>query len=183
MEYDAVRRNGRLYDRAHHTDKWTEETIECDVVYEYDWVDIPQPVQDFITARAATIVSQRIVGDGNQKRDFTYVTDGVEAIVKAFKSNINGEIFNVGSGNTISVNYIVKKLIGKKIFIPKRPGEPYKTFADIKKIKKYLRWKPRINIDKGIKLLLKNIDDWRDAPVWTKKKINIATKSWFKYLK
>ena len=124
-----------------------------------------------------------IVGDGNQKRDFTYVTDGVEAIVKAFKSNINGEIFNVGSGNTISVNYIVKKLIGKKIFIPKRPGEPYKTFADIKKIKKYLRWKPRINIDKGIKLLLKNIDDWRDAPVWTKKKINIATKSWFKYLK
>ena len=124
-----------------------------------------------------------IVGNGNQKRDFTYVTDAVGAIVKASKSNINGEIFNVGSGNSISVNYIVKQLKGKKIFIPKRPGEPNKTFADIKKIKKYLKWTPKVNIDKGIKLLLKNIDDWKDAPVWTKNKIHIATKSWFKYLK
>ena len=124
-----------------------------------------------------------IVGNGNQKRDFTYVTDAVGAIVKALKSNINGEIFNVGSGNSISVNYIVKQLKGKKIFIPKRPGEPDKTFADIKKIKKYLKWTPKVNIDKGIKLLLKNIDDWKDAPVWTKNKIHIATKSWFKYLK
>ena len=66
MEYDAIRRNGKLYDRAHHTDKWTEDTLECDVVYEFDWVDLPQPIQDFITARAATLVSQRIVGDGDQ---------------------------------------------------------------------------------------------------------------------
>jgi len=124
-----------------------------------------------------------IVGNGNQKRDFTYVTDAVGAMVKASKSNINGEIFNVGSGNSISVNYIVKQIKGKKIFIPKRPGEPDKTFADIKKIKKYLKWTPKVNIDKGIKLLLKNIDDWKDAPVWTKNKIHIATKSWFKYLK
>ena len=72
-----------------------------------------------------------IVGNGNQKRDFTYVTDAVGAIVKASKSNINGEIFNVGSGNSISVNYIVKQLKGKKIFIPKRPGEPDKTFAPV----------------------------------------------------
>ena len=66
VEYDAVRRNGRLYDKIHHTDKWTEAKIECDVVYEFDWVDIPQPIQDFITARAAAIVSQRIVGDNGQ---------------------------------------------------------------------------------------------------------------------
>ena len=63
-----------------------------------------------------------IVGNGNQKRDFTYITDAVGAIVKASKSNINGEIFNVGSGNSISVNYIVKQLKGKKIFVPKRQG-------------------------------------------------------------
>jgi UDP-glucose 4-epimerase len=124
-----------------------------------------------------------IVGNGKQTRDFTYVSDAVAAIIKASKSNINGEIFNVGSGKTISINYIVKLLKGKKIFIPKRPGEPDKTFADIKKIKKYLKWTPKINIEKGIKLLLKNIDDWKNAPVWTKDKIHIATKSWFKYLK
>ena len=66
IEYDAIRRNGRLYDKAHHTDQWTEDTIECDVIYEFDWVDLPQPIQDFITARAATLVSQRIVGDNGQ---------------------------------------------------------------------------------------------------------------------
>jgi len=124
-----------------------------------------------------------IVGDGNQTRDFTYVSDAVGAIIKASKSTIYGEIFNVGSGKTISINYIVKLLKGKKIFIPKRPGEPDKTFADIKKIKKYLKWTPKVNIDKGIKLLLKNINDWKNAPAWTKNKIHIATKSWFKYLK
>ena len=46
--------------------KWTEDTVLCDVVWEFDWVDLPQPIQDFISARAATIVSQRIVGDNTQ---------------------------------------------------------------------------------------------------------------------
>jgi len=124
-----------------------------------------------------------IVGNGNQTRDFTYVSDAVDALIRSSNSNIKGEIFNVGSGSTVSVNYIVKLLKGKKIFIPKRPGEPDKTFANIKKIKKYLDWKPKININEGVHLLLKNIDDWKEAPVWTKDKISIATKSWFKYLK
>ena len=65
-EYDGIRRSGKLYDRQHHTFKWTNSTVECDVVWEFDWVDLPQPVQDFITARAATLVSQRIVGDTEQ---------------------------------------------------------------------------------------------------------------------
>jgi hypothetical protein len=65
-EYDGIRRSGKLYDRQHHTFKWTNSTVECDVVWEFDWVDLPQPIQDFITARAATLVSQRIVGDTEQ---------------------------------------------------------------------------------------------------------------------
>jgi len=66
MDKDGIRRSGKLYDRQNHTFKWTDETIECDVVWEFDWVDLPQPIQDFITARAATLVSQRIVGDTEQ---------------------------------------------------------------------------------------------------------------------
>ena len=81
------------------------------------------------------------------------------------------------------VYYIIKLLRGKTIKIPKRPGEPDITFADIRKIKKKLKWKPKIKIEKGIKLLLANIDYWKKAPVWTPKKIEIATKDWFKYLK
>ena len=66
MDKDGVRRSGKLYDRHNHTYDWTDETVECDVVWEFDWVDLPQPIQDFIVARAATFVSQRIVGDTNQ---------------------------------------------------------------------------------------------------------------------
>ena len=66
LDKDGVRRNGKLYDRHNHTYDWTDETVECDIVWEFDWVDLPQPIQDFIVARAATFVSQRIVGDQNQ---------------------------------------------------------------------------------------------------------------------
>lgn len=125
-----------------------------------------------------------IVGNGEQKRDFTYVSDIVDAIVQIFKiKNIRGEIFNVGSGKTVSVNKIAKLLGGKKIFIPKRPGEPDITFANIKKIKNKTHWRPKISIEKGIKLILKSIDDWKNAPVWTPQKIKMATKKWFFYLK
>ena len=67
VDKDGIRRNGKLYDRQDHTYKWTDQSpVECDVVWEFDWVDLPQPIQDFITARSATIVSQRIVGDSTQ---------------------------------------------------------------------------------------------------------------------
>ena len=84
-----------------------------------------------------------IVGNGKQTRDFTYVSDVVEAFIKASNSKISGEIFNVGSGKTVSVNKIVSMLSKKKIYIKKRPGEPDCTFADIRKIKKFLKWKPK----------------------------------------
>ncbi len=124
-----------------------------------------------------------VIGDGNQSRDFTYVTDIVSALKSAFKSKLKNVILNVGSGRTISVNTIVKLLGGNKIHIPKRPGEPDCTFADIRKIKKLLNWKPKINIEKGIKFLLQDINYWKEAPIWTPKKIQKATSDWFKYIK
>ena len=67
MDYDGIRRQGKLYDRFNHRYTWpNHEKAECDVVWEFDWVDLPQPVQDFIVARSATFVSQRIVGDTEQ---------------------------------------------------------------------------------------------------------------------
>tara|TARA_Y100000294_G_scaffold168448_1_gene178661 strand:- start:2669 stop:3652 length:984 start_codon:yes stop_codon:yes gene_type:complete len=123
-----------------------------------------------------------IVGTGNQTRDFTYVSDIVNAFLKASKSKIINEVFNVGSGQTISVNKIIKLLDGKKVYIKKRPGEPHCTYADITKIKKKLNWVPKINIKKGVNILLKDINYWKEAPVWTPKTINKATSLWFKYL-
>ncbi len=124
-----------------------------------------------------------IVGTGNQSRDFTYVTDVVSALIKIIKSKYYGEVFNIGSGETVSINKIVKLLGGNKKFIPKRPGEPHMTFANINKIKYKLGWKPIVKIEDGILKLLKNIHMWKNAPVWDAKKIKIATKDWFKYLK
>ncbi|MCK5160666.1 MAG: GDP-mannose 4,6-dehydratase, partial [Candidatus Aureabacteria bacterium] len=123
-----------------------------------------------------------VVGDGTQRRDFTFVTDVVEAFINAAMSGVSGEIFNVGSGDTYSVNTLVKLLKGEVAYIPKRPGEPECTFADISKIQKVLNWKPNVSLEEGVKILLDNIDCWKDAPVWTPKEIEEATKDWFKYL-
>jgi len=64
--YDAVRRDGKLYDKTHHTFEWDEETLCCDVIWYFDWVDLPIPIKDYIVARSAAIVCSRIVGDPNQ---------------------------------------------------------------------------------------------------------------------
>ncbi len=124
-----------------------------------------------------------IVGSGNQSRDFTYVTDVARAFLTAAKSKVYHNIFNVGTSEPTTVNYIANKLGGKKIFIPKRPGEPDKSQADIKKIRKFLNWKPQISVDRGVKIMLKNIGDWKSAPVWTPSKIEKKTKIWFQFLK
>ena len=124
-----------------------------------------------------------VVGSGKQTRDFTYVTDVTRAFYLSAISNIENEIFNVGSGKTVSVNKIISLMGGKRVKIPKRPGEPDVTYASIKKIKKKLKWSPKIKIEQGIKSLLKEIDYWKKAPLWTPKNIKLATKTWFKYLK
>ena len=64
-EMDVIRRSGKLYDKQEHTYTFTEE-LKCDVVWLFDWVDLPRPIQDYITARASSITSSRIIGDNTQ---------------------------------------------------------------------------------------------------------------------
>jgi hypothetical protein len=66
MNRDSINRGGKLYDRTAHSYKWTDETLYVDITWEMSWGSIPEPIQAFITARAASIVSSRIVGDPNQ---------------------------------------------------------------------------------------------------------------------
>ncbi len=124
-----------------------------------------------------------IVGNGKQTRDFIHVSDLVSAVLKAAKSKKTGQIYNLAGGKEIQVNEIVKLIGGKSVNIPKRPGEPDRSLGDIRKIKKDLNWKPKVKIRDGVKNLLENIVNFRDAPVWTPKKIKKATKIWFKLLK
>jgi UDP-glucose 4-epimerase len=123
-----------------------------------------------------------VVGDGTQTRDFTYVTDVANAFLTAAQSSVCEEIFNVGSGETVSVNRLVELLGGEVTYIPKRPGEPDCTFADITKIRRELKWQPKVDIKQGVDNVLANIDYWKSAPVWTPATIATATEDWFKYL-
>lgn len=123
-----------------------------------------------------------VVGDGEQTRDFTFVTDVVDAFVTASQSSVLQECFNVGSGNTYSINYLVELLAGEKIFIPKRPGEPECTFADVKKIKESLGWTAKVSFKEGVREVVRNIEYWSDAPIWTPDSIAKETMDWFKYL-
>ena len=124
-----------------------------------------------------------VVGNGKQKRDFVYVSDVANAFFLAAKTKLVGKIWNLGSGKPQSVNKLIEILKGDVVYIPKRPGEPECTYADITKIKKDLAWKPKIKFKKGVELMLKEIESWRDAPLWDAKKIQKATQSWFRYLK
>ena len=123
-----------------------------------------------------------VIGNGKQSRDFVYVTDVAKAFFKAATSNKVGQIYNLGSDNPQSINKLVKLIGGKITFIPNRPGEPRKTWANIQKIKKELKWKPVVNFKNGVKKMLNQIDEWKMAPLWSPKSIKSATKIWFKYL-
>ncbi len=126
-----------------------------------------------------------VVGTGEQTRDFTYVTDIVDAFYTAAQSDVVGERFNVGSEHTYSVNRLVELLGGTEddvIHIPKRPGEPDCTWADTTKINTMLNWHPKVSLEEGVEHILENIDYWRKAPVWTADSIKEATKDWFEYL-
>ena len=125
-----------------------------------------------------------VVGDGEQKRDFIYVTDVADAFYRAAITDINNEIFNVGAGNPQSINMLIDLLGPNSIeYIPKRSGEPEVTFAKIDKIRELLNWKPKVDFKTGINLILENIDYWKEAPLWDKDSIHEATKLWFEFMK
>jgi UDP-glucose 4-epimerase len=123
-----------------------------------------------------------VVGDGTQTRDFVYVADVAEAFRLAAQTEKSGEIWNLGAGNPQSINRLVGLIGGPVVSIPKRPGEPDVTWADITKIKRDLGWTPRISFEEGVARMMAEIQSWRDAPLWDPESIGKATKTWFEAL-
>lgn len=124
-----------------------------------------------------------LVGDGTQRRDFLFVTDVARAFFLAATTNRVNEIFNLGAGNPQTVNYLLELLGGGEVVrLPKRPGEPDCTWADITKIQRDLGWKQLVSFEEGVGQMLKNLDYWREAPVWDPASIASATKNWFAFL-
>ena len=96
---------------------------------------------------------------GNQLRDFLFIEDFVKAVDKSLKSNRNiGEVINIGFGKPIKIKSLILKIKnlvgkGKPIFdkIPIRSDEPLKLYPNIVKAKKLINWKPKINLENGLK--------------------------------
>ncbi len=123
-----------------------------------------------------------VVGDGTQSRDFIYATDVARAFLAAAETDLVAERFNVGAGNPQSINRLVELLGGDVVHLPKRPGEPDCTFADIGKITSLLDWAPSVSFEDGVALMEAEIELWNDAPLWDPESIREATQAWFKYL-
>ncbi len=119
-----------------------------------------------------------VVGDGTQRRDFVYVTDVARAFYLAATSERQGEVYNLGAGNPQTVNHLVELLGGETVHVPKRPGEPDATWADITKIRAQLGWEPSVSFEDGVARMLARLDDWREAPLWDVASIEEATRSW-----
>jgi len=98
-----------------------------------------------------------LYGDGTQKRDFTYVSDVVEANLHAAETGIPGSVFNIGGGSWITVNELInelKKNCRKPVkinFVEQQKGDMKDTLADIQKTESILGWKPRVPIREGAK--------------------------------
>jgi UDP-glucose 4-epimerase len=120
-----------------------------------------------------------IVGDGTQTRDFVFVSDVADAFAAAALSDVTGEVFNVGSGAPQSVNRLAELVGGPVTHLPKRPGEPDVTHADIGKISRSLGWGPKVSFEDGVRIMMARLADWRHAPVWTPERIHEATREWF----
>jgi UDP-glucose 4-epimerase len=123
-----------------------------------------------------------VVGDGNQERDFIYVTDLVKAFYMVAKLAPSGEIYNLGTGSPKKINELVKMLESEVVKLPKRPGEPDITCADITKITSHVGWTPEITFEFGVNEMLNESSHWSDAPLWDPDSISDATKTWFKFM-
>lgn len=124
-----------------------------------------------------------VVGDGTQRRDFLFVTDVARAFYLAATTPRVNEVYNLGAGRPQTVNRLVELLGGPVIHLPKRPGEPECTWADITKITRDLGWRQQVPFEEGVARMLAQIDYWRNAPVWDPASIERATKNWFEFLK
>jgi UDP-glucose 4-epimerase len=123
-----------------------------------------------------------VVGDGSQRRDFVYVTDVARAYLMAAESAESGQIFNLGAGDPQTINRLIELMGGDVVHVPKRPGEPDCTWADVGRIRRALGWKPEVSFPEGVAAMLGQIEEWRAAPLWTPEKIEAATRTWFEHL-
>ena len=110
------------------------------------------------------------------------MTDIAKAFLAAALTPRVGQVYNLGAGSPQRVNRLVELLGGEIVYVPKRPGEPDCTWADIGKITKELKWRPTVSFEEGVAMMQTEIEAWKDAPLWDPESIEKATQTWFQYM-
>jgi UDP-glucose 4-epimerase len=95
-----------------------------------------------------------ITGNGEQRRDFTHVSDIVSGLVALSKSTYKGTVYQLGTGKNYSINELATMFESEITYIPSRPGEAWVTLADIEKTKQATGWNPTESLEDYIKEFL-----------------------------
>jgi UDP-glucose 4-epimerase len=150
--------------RAYNTDSG----VKCIILRPFNIYGVGQTKNFLIPSIIAQLRYGKIeLKDPESKRDFIYISDIIDAYIKAGEFNGNFDVFNIGYGKSYSVKEIVDKIIhlyGKDVEVKysgeRRKDEIMDTIADTKKAKERLGWKPSVEIDNGLSNLLKYITDY-----------------------
>ncbi len=104
----------------------------------------------------ATGEAIQVFGDGEQTREFTYVSDAVEGTIKAATADVVGQVFNLGGGSRVTINRVlatledISKIQAKRKNLPEAPGDPRHTGASINLARERLGWEPRVSLREGL---------------------------------
>lgn len=100
--------------------------------------------------------SIEVFGDGEQTREFTYVSDAVEGTIKAATADVVGQVFNLGGGSRVTINRVLATLEdisgmkARRQTLPAAPGDPRHTGASINLARERLGWEPRVSLREGL---------------------------------
>lgn len=137
--------------------------LEWNAIRPFNVYGSRMPITGIYTSAVATFINTlkndlplEVFGNGEQRRDFIYISDLVDMLIKCSTSDVYGEIFNCGSGTNTSINELydlICKIMGKRIDPIRLPSqyEPKHTLADISKARALLDWKPQIELEEGLR--------------------------------
>jgi len=103
-----------------------------------------------------------VIGDGEQRRDFTHVFDICDGLIALSRLSSKGDVFNLGTGTNFSINELANMFGGEKKYLPARPGEARVTQADIAKTTEATSWKPKQTLNKYVQHFLANLESRKD---------------------